>query len=65
MSILDQLIHLMLARVEVKPVPKAELDAFLIQNSPFLGQKRGFGVAECGRFLALCGLDEVGDMQRV
>ena len=32
MSILDQLIHLMLARVEVKPVPKAELDAFLIQN---------------------------------
>ena len=32
MSILDQLIHLMLARVEVKPVPQAELDAFLIQN---------------------------------
>lgn len=32
MSILDQLIHLMLAKIEVKPVPKIELDKFLIQN---------------------------------
>lgn len=33
MTILDQLINLMLKKVEVTPVPKQELDDFLSQNN--------------------------------
>lgn len=33
MTILDQLINLMLEKVEVTPVPKQELDNFLLQNN--------------------------------
>lgn len=33
MTILDQLINLMLEKVEVTPVPKQELDDFLSQNN--------------------------------
>lgn len=33
MTILDQMINLMLEKVEVKPVPKQELDDFLSQNN--------------------------------
>ena len=32
MTILDQLINLMLEKVEVTPVPKQELDDFLLQK---------------------------------